>query len=159
MQRHGKQVQELYSVIYLCDICLLTILGTFWNCFTIKVFSLLSCSFCSKLKPFRIFLQYKQSFIQPIPSCSTFSIAHEQKLTRSSGQSDQFPFGWRVFPAWDCLITARETAENKIMSIATIIKVSLPYLPDATFIAWSSSKIGFLSRVRFWLRLIKYKTF
>lgn len=53
------------------------------------------------------------------------SITHEQSLVKSSGQNDQYPFGWRVFSAWDFLITERETAENKLASLTTAIKVSL----------------------------------
>ena len=35
-------------------------------------------------------------------------ITHEQRLVKSSGQGDQYPFGWRVFSAWDLLITERD---------------------------------------------------
>lgn len=55
------------------------------------------------------------------------SITHEQHLVKSSGQNDQYPFGWRVFSAWDFLITERETADNKLASLTTGIKVGLRY--------------------------------
>ena len=51
------------------------------------------------------------------------SITHEQGMVKSSGQDDQYPFGWRVFSAWDFLITERETADNKLASLTTAIKV------------------------------------
>ena len=41
----------------------------------------------------------------------------------SSGQNDHYPFGWRVFSAWDFLITERETADNKLASLTTAIRV------------------------------------
>lgn len=44
-------------------------------------------------------------------------------MVKSSGQNDQYPFGWRVFSAWDFLITERETADNKLASLTTGIKV------------------------------------
>lgn len=44
-------------------------------------------------------------------------------MVKSSGQNDQYPFGWRVFSAWDFLITERETADNKLASLTTAIKV------------------------------------
>lgn len=53
------------------------------------------------------------------------SITHEQHLVKSSGQNDQYPFGWRVFSAWDFLITERETADNKLASLTTGIKVGV----------------------------------
>lgn len=52
-------------------------------------------------------------------------ITHEQRMVKASGQGDQYPFGWRVFSAWDLLITERETAENKLASLTTAIKVWL----------------------------------
>ena len=55
------------------------------------------------------------------------SITHEQRLVKSSGQNDQYPFGWRVFSAWDFLITERETADNKVASLTTGIKVGRRY--------------------------------
>lgn len=50
-------------------------------------------------------------------------ITREQRLVKSSGQNDQYPFGWRVFSAWDFLITERETADNKLASLTTAIRV------------------------------------
>ena len=44
-------------------------------------------------------------------------------MVKASGQGDQYPFGWRVFSAWDLLITEREMAENKLASLTTAIKV------------------------------------
>ena len=55
------------------------------------------------------------------------SITQEQRLVKSSGQNDQYPFGWRVFSAWDFLITERETADNKLASLTTGIKVGICY--------------------------------
>ena len=46
-------------------------------------------------------------------------------MVKSSGQGDQYPFGGRVFSAWDFLITERETAENKLASLTTAIRVGL----------------------------------
>ncbi|XP_048587499.1 transmembrane channel-like protein 2-A isoform X2 [Nematostella vectensis] len=50
------------------------------------------------------------------------AMAQEQRNSQSSGQHDQYKFGWRVFTAWDFLITEKETAENKVASITTTIK-------------------------------------
>ena len=47
---------------------------------------------------------------------------------KSSGQNDHYPFGWRVFSAWDFLITERETADNKLASLTTAIRVRFVYL-------------------------------
>lgn len=55
-------------------------------------------------------------------------IVREQRLVKSSGQNDHYPFGWRVFSAWDFLITERETADNKLASLTTAIRVRLVYL-------------------------------
>ncbi|CAH3109971.1 unnamed protein product [Porites lobata] len=50
------------------------------------------------------------------------AIVREQRLVKSSGQNDHYPFGWRVFSAWDFLITERETADNKLASLTTAIR-------------------------------------
>ncbi|XP_068740011.1 transmembrane channel-like protein 3 [Montipora capricornis] len=50
------------------------------------------------------------------------AITREQRMVKSSGQGDQYPFGGRVFSAWDFLITERETAENKLASLTTAIR-------------------------------------
>ena len=67
-------------------------------------------------------------------------ITHEQRMVKSSGQGDQYPFGWRVFSAWDFLITERETAENKLASLTTAIKVWLsPQYESAGHVLFSSN--------------------
>ena len=76
-------------------------------------------------------------FVSPL-SCS---ITHEQRLVKSSGQNDQYPFGWRVFSAWDFLITERETADNKLASLTTGIKVDRVY----AIIPFINAIIGTLS--------------
>lgn len=84
-------------------------------------------------------------------SFSTFSplscsITHEQRLVKSSGQNDQYPFGWRVFSAWDFLITERETADNKLASLTTAIKVGIVYaiISLIPMLIWrESARLGF----------------
>ena len=67
------------------------------------------------------------------------SITREQRLVKSSGQNDQYPFGWRVFSAWDFLITERETADNKLASLTTAIRVGIA-LSVITVNKYSDSK-------------------
>lgn len=74
------------------------------------------------------------------------SITHEQRLVKSSGQNDQYPFGWRVFSAWDFLITERETADNKLASLTTGIKVGIVYaiISLIPMLIWrESARLGF----------------
>ena len=69
---------------------------------------------------------------------------------KSSGQNDQYPFSWRVFSAWDFLITERETADNKLASLTTAIRVGF-------YFCWllPANKAAFYRFQDTWLKAVR----
>lgn len=47
------------------------------------------------------------------------------RLAGSAGGDDDFEFSWKIFTAWDFMIANPETADNKVASIATVVRESI----------------------------------
>ena len=47
------------------------------------------------------------------------------RLAGSTGGDDDFEFSWKIFTAWDFMIANPETADNKVASIATVVRESI----------------------------------
>ena len=50
-------------------------------------------------------------------------MAANSKLSRMTGEDEQYTFCWKLFTTWDYMIGLAETAKNKMAEIVTIFKV------------------------------------
>ena len=53
----------------------------------------------------------------------SFRMAANSKLSRMTGEDEQYTFCWKLFTTWDYMIGLAETAKNKMAEIVTIFKV------------------------------------